>query len=157
MSATITDSGGFELRKTERRDQRLSPRLEASKPAELIEVQVESITKQMRRTQPRKARELEQENRKALTEQLVHYAKKLAGIEDGNDDVPRPRVIGVVVNRVATARAVFDKLRDKKENELERDVILLTGRIRLATGCLTNGCQTSRPAATRNRNGPFSR
>jgi CRISPR-associated endonuclease/helicase Cas3 len=39
-------------------------------------------------------------------------------------------VIGVVVNRVATARAIFEKLNDKEEDAPARDVILLTGRIR---------------------------
>ena len=41
-----------------------------------------------------------------------------------------PRVIGVVVNRVATARSIFEELREPTANEPSRDAILLTGRIR---------------------------
>jgi CRISPR-associated endonuclease/helicase Cas3 len=131
LSATTTDSGrSFALCAAERQDQRLAPRLEAPKPAELIPVQVEPIRKETRKTQPRKARELEQKGREALIEELVHCARKLSGLEAENDDIAQPRVIGVVVNRVATARSVFEKLSNKNEHALERDAILLTGRIR---------------------------
>lgn len=132
MSATTSEEGrSFELTtEAEREDEKLKPRLEASKPAELIVADVEAITKQMRQTQPRKAHEQEQKNREALIEKIVIQAKTLAGLEDANLDDNRPRVIGVVVNRVATARAVFEKLKDRKDGEPERDAILLTGRIR---------------------------
>ncbi len=39
-----------------------------------------------------------------------------------------PRVVGIVVNRVDTARRTFNILKDDKENR--REVILLTGRVR---------------------------
>lgn len=131
VSATTSGDGrSFEMTEAEREDERLKPRLEASKPAELIPVHVESITKQMREKQPKKAREQDQKNREKLTDAIVTKAKALTGLENGNLDAGRPRVIGVVVNRVATARAVFAKLNDRKAGELERDAILLTGRIR---------------------------
>ncbi len=131
MSATTSDKGrSFEITDDERKDERLKPRLEASKPAELISVDVENITKQMRQTQPRKAREQERKNRAALIEEIVSQARKLAGLENTSQDDNRTRVVGVVVNRVATARAVFEKLKDTKKDEQERDAILLTGRIR---------------------------
>jgi CRISPR-associated endonuclease/helicase Cas3 len=123
MSATAGESQRvFELNNDERKDARLRTRLEASKPAELITVQVESITKDMRQKQPRKARELERENRAKLVKQLVKTAE-----EFGRNG---PAVIGVVVNRVATAREVFEQLQKKGEGEPEREVLLLTGRIR---------------------------
>ena len=131
MSATTSDSGrSFELTKAERRDERLKPRLEATKCGELIPVPVDGITNQMRKEQPRKAREQEQKNREALIQKIVSQAKALAGLEETNQDPNRPRVIGVVVNRVATARAVFEKLRKCRDGDQELDAILLTGRIR---------------------------
>lgn len=131
MSATTSDDGrGFELTEEERQDVRLKPRLKASKPAELIEVKVDAITKQLREKQPNKAREQEQKNRAELIEKIVNQAKGLAGLEASSQADDQPRVIGVVVNRVATARAVFKKLKSNKQHEQERDAILLTGRIR---------------------------
>lgn len=115
----------------EMQDERLKVRLEASKPAELIEVTVETITKKMRQEQPRKARELEKENRKKLVKHLVDTAKEFAGVANGAaEHTEVSPVVGVVVNRVATARQVFQKLQDQGDNEPDRDVILLTGRIR---------------------------
>lgn len=123
MSATAGDSQRvFQLNDAERQDKRLKPRLEASKPAELVQIPVESITKDMRQKQPRKARELEKENRAQLVKQLVEKAKQFGA--DG------PAVVGIVVNRVATARQVFEKLRQKGEGQPEREALLLTGRIR---------------------------
>lgn len=117
MSATAGEGKRvFELTDQERNDGRLKPRLEASKPAELITVQVESIKKEVREKQPRKARELETENRAKLVKQLVEKAKQFGA--NG------PAVIGIVVNRVATARQVFEQLRN------EGEALLLTGRIR---------------------------
>jgi CRISPR-associated endonuclease/helicase Cas3 len=131
MSATTMDSGrSFALCIPERHDHRLAPRLEARKRAELIEVQVEPITKQMRQKQARRARELEHKNRTALIKELVHHARKMTKPENDSSDDARPRVIGVIVNRVATARAVFERLSDNKEDASRCDAILLTGRIR---------------------------
>lgn len=131
MSATINEIGrGFDLHEPERKDIRLAPRLEACKQAVLVEVNVEAIAKQMREKQPGKARELEQKNRKELIERLVHHAKELSGLETQDARLSRPQVIGVVVNRVATARAIFEHLKDRNENAPERAAILLTGRIR---------------------------
>lgn len=123
MSATAGDGQSvFELKDEERKDERLKPRLEASKRAELVPVRVESITKDMRQKQPRKARELETENRANLVKQLVEKAKQFGA--NG------PAVIGIVVNRVATARQVLEQLRRTGEGESKREALLLTGRIR---------------------------
>jgi CRISPR-associated endonuclease/helicase Cas3 len=134
MSATTADGlRPFELTPDERKDdKRLAPRLDASKPSELIEVEVDPITKDMRKTQSRKAREQEQKNRHKLVEELADHAKKVAHLDarDGDEQTKSPRVIGVVVNRVATARGVFEKLRWPCKDELQGDVLLLTGRIR---------------------------
>jgi CRISPR-associated endonuclease/helicase Cas3 len=128
MSATIKELGrAFELLDREREDIRLKPRLDASKPTEMVSVTVESTTKKMREEQPRKAREQEDQNREKLVRKLVEQAECLARHSDGS---PEPRVIGVVVNRVATARNIFERLRGQKGTSPERDAILLTGRIR---------------------------
>ncbi len=122
----------FKLTGTERQDARLKPRLEASKPAKLIEVKVEAVTQTMRREQPGKARKLEQTNRKVLVKELVAQAKQLGGLSGtaaaSQDNLPR--VVGVVVNRVATARQVFEQLCARGQHDPECDAILLTGRIR---------------------------
>ncbi|HJT79147.1 MAG TPA: type I-U CRISPR-associated helicase/endonuclease Cas3, partial [Gemmataceae bacterium] len=67
-----------------------------------------------------------------LVKKLVGAAVDLMGrtAEDGSDEV---RSVGVIVNRVATARAVHDALikTEGKKPEGERaDVLLLTGRMR---------------------------
>lgn len=131
MSATAAEYGrSFELSEEERQDERLTCRLEAHKPAELIEVPVEAITKQMREKQSRKAREQERKNRERMVDEIVKHTKRLAGIGQGDENEHRPRVVGVVVNRVATARQVFEKLRKTVESEPQCNTILLTGRIR---------------------------
>jgi CRISPR-associated endonuclease/helicase Cas3 len=135
MSATTTENGRtFDLvekkREKERNDERLASRLQARKPAELIEVPVEVITKQMREKQPQKAREEERKNRQKMVVEIVKHAKRLAVIGQGDENENRPRVVGVVVNRVATARHIFEKLRKVSEGEPKCDAILLTGRIR---------------------------
>lgn len=130
VSATAREGGRlFELTEEERRDSRLKPRLDAPKPANLVEVKVHSITEETRKRQPGKARETEKRNRIELVTKLVQEANRLAGLtRDAAAD--SPRVIGVVVNRVATARCVLEALRKKGKTEPERDVILLTGRVR---------------------------
>ena len=130
MSATAgAGSYVFELLDIERDDARLKPRLDAHKLAELVEVKVEPITATTRKQQPGKAREQEQSNREELIAKLVERAVGLAGLtSDSSSDAPR--VIGVVVNRVATARRVFEQLRATEASEPGRDAILLTGRIR---------------------------
>lgn len=128
MSATATEgSRTFELTPEERKDERLKPRLEAQKQAELIEVKVDTITKDMREKQARKAREQERQNRKRLGDELARAARSLAA--DEQDNTGRPRVIGVVVNRVATARQVFEQLSETSDGGRPNS-LLLTGRIR---------------------------
>lgn len=123
MSATAGDGQRvFQLIDAERTDGRLHLRLQASKLAELVTVQVEAIKKEVREKQPRKAREIEKENRRKLVQQLVEKAKQFGA--NG------PAVIGVVVNRVATARWVFEQLQQQGAGEPERKTLLLTGRIR---------------------------
>ena len=130
MSATAEASDrGFELLDTERGDSRLKPRLDAHKLADLEEVKVEPITATTRKQQPRKARGQEQKNRDRLIVELVKHARRFAGIT-GEAAAEGPRVIGVVTNRVATARRVFEQLREAKPSEPSRYAILLTGRIR---------------------------
>lgn len=121
MSATVREENCFELEDKERKeDSRLAPRLNAHKPAELVSVPVNSIPKDLWEKRPRKAREEESKNRQQLVAKLSHLAEKFA-------QKASPCVVGVVVNRVMTAREVFDRLKGGKP---ERDVILLTGRIR---------------------------
>jgi CRISPR-associated endonuclease/helicase Cas3 len=128
MSATSAASD-FELLDVERRDSRLRPRLDAHKLAELVEVKVESITATTRKQQPQNARKQEKKNSEELVGKLVERARGLAGF-GGASPSEAPGVIGVVVNRVATARLVFESLKEVKTGEPEHDAILLTGRIR---------------------------
>lgn len=128
MSATAGEGQRmFALSDEQRKDSQLSPRLGAAKPAELVEVKVANIKKDDRFTP--KGREQERKNRETFGTHLAAKAKSLAGFDADESSVP-PRVIGVVVNRIATARQVFEQLAKVAEGEPERDVILLTGRIR---------------------------
>ncbi|MGH9661390.1 MAG: type I-G CRISPR-associated helicase/endonuclease Cas3g, partial [Bryobacteraceae bacterium] len=130
MSATAgTSARPFDLSPKDRRDARLKPRLEASKPARLVPVKVEAITKKLRDEQPRKAREQERQNRLALADEIIAQAQRHGGIDGGTVQPNAPRVIGVVVNRVATARRVFEQLQDL-DKATGSKAMLLTGRIR---------------------------
>ncbi|MBI4612488.1 MAG: type I-U CRISPR-associated helicase/endonuclease Cas3 [Planctomycetes bacterium] len=130
MSATAGEGGRpFDLLPDERIDMRLRPRIEACKLAELIEVKVEPVTKKLRQEQPAKAREQEKHNRRELVERIVREARRRAGV-DREAATNSPRVIGVVVNRVATARQVFNELQKTDEQASKLNALLLTGRIR---------------------------
>ena len=132
MSATAPRSKGersFILSSQERKDPKLRPRLDACKNAELVKVKIAAVTKKMRREQPQKAREQEERNRKELVKKIVCEARRFAGINDERPAEDRPRVVGIVVNRVATARQVHELLKSSDESA-EYDAILLTGRIR---------------------------
>lgn len=95
----------------------LAKRFDASKHAELVRVECEAPAE---RDPPPRRRELEQTSRGKLVEEAARQARRLRD-EDGD-----ARVTAVVVNRVDTARAVFEQLR----REPEADAILLTGRSR---------------------------
>lgn len=128
MSATAREGArAFDLLPEERQDEHLRPRLEASKPAELVAVKVQAVTKALRKEQPAKAREQERRNRHLLIEEIVRQARCLAG---GDASPERPRVIGVVLNRVATARQVFEQLHKTTDEASASNALLLTGRIR---------------------------
>jgi len=130
MSATATEAGRvFQLSDEDWRDHRLKPRLEARKPARLVTVKVEPVTKKLRQQQPREARERERKNRRDLVGEIVRQALHWAGLDGDGVGSDPPRVIGVVVNRVATARSVFEELRKFCAPRQGR-VLLLTGRIR---------------------------
>ena len=131
MSATAGENGRpFDLFPEERKDERLRPRLEASKPAALISVKVEPVTKKLRQDQPAKARELEKRNRRSLVEEVVRTVRHHAGTDAGDAAPDVARVIGVVVNRVATARQVFTQLQQTGDGADKHNTLLLTGRIR---------------------------
>ena len=132
MSATARkneDERSFVLSPGERRDPRLRPRLEASKEADLIEIKVKAVTKKMRQ-EPDKARAQESRNRDELVQRIVSEARRLAGVGREQFDESRPRVVGVVVNRVATARHVHQDLLRNSNQSSKYDSLLLTGRIR---------------------------
>lgn len=141
MSATAgvaaTDERAFQLSDDERKEQSIKPRLEAKKPAALIEVAVEDVKMAVRGNQPRVAREIDRKNREKLVEAMVSHAKRHARMEkDG--DAGRPIVVGLVFNRVASARQAFNALRLNSQNgntpgsstAPQHNAILLTGRIR---------------------------
>jgi CRISPR-associated endonuclease/helicase Cas3 len=93
----------------------LGPRLTASKPTRLIEVRCDAPRAA---DPPARRAAVERENELRLAGVAAREAEAIA--ETGG-----AAVIGVVVNRVATARATFGALR-----EAGRDAILLTGRTR---------------------------
>lgn len=80
----------------------LNQRLSCSKPAELVEVKAT-------------------EDVDALAKVFADHALEILKNLLGSDEQP---VVGIVVNRVATARSIFELLRK------QADTILLTGRIR---------------------------
>ena len=133
MSATLREEKGersFTLSSQEREDAELCPRLEARKEADLIEVEVDGVTKKMRQQQPDNARDRERRNRETLVMTIVREARRLVNVGDEPFDDQRPCVIGVVVNRVATARQVFESLQNGDDQPSECDALLFTGRIR---------------------------
>jgi CRISPR-associated endonuclease/helicase Cas3 len=74
---------------------------------------------------------------KPLVDELAAQARKLMGQDLGQDEKGvshTVRAVGVIVNRVATARALRDKLREPPDKKTPADqlpeVILLTGRMR---------------------------
>lgn len=132
MSATIRheekQQEAFRLDAADHADEILSPRLNANKPARLEEV---------------KEGEDEEGIRKAFVKRAADCALELAGLktvqglkkgkQPAKKDTPAQpvHVIGIVVNRVETARLIFQKLREEQDKENGAyDVILLTGRIR---------------------------
>jgi CRISPR-associated endonuclease/helicase Cas3 len=110
----------------------LKPRLEARKLARLEEDKGEA--------------EGEEARRQHFAATIAGFARELAGsgvaveppkksrrkkAEPGGGNAPPVRVLGVVVNRVDTARRVFNFLEKEKDKESPAyDMILLTGRIR---------------------------
>ncbi len=110
MSGTVQDeSASFRLTDTDWSHPVLSPRLTCCKPASLISVAGDPDDPQG--------------NHKKMVEELVKEARN--HLERLSESTPAP-VIGVIANRVATARAIFETLAGS-DNE---DAILLTGRIR---------------------------
>ena len=97
MSATPESAAQrvFELDQADRDNLVLKRRLQASKKAELVEV-----------------KETE------FVQQACRYAHQLA-------EAPHTTIVGVIVNRVADAREIFERLYASDEQ-----VILLTGRVR---------------------------
>lgn len=95
----------------------LGPRLQARKPATLLETRTETIG----RTDPsERRRSVENENRRRLVEEICREALSIRDRDAG------ARVVGIVVNRVATARAVFEGLRSAQDVEC----VLLMGPVR---------------------------
>lgn len=91
----------FGLQEDDYRHPLLNQRLSCSKPAELVEVKAT-------------------DDSGALAKVFAGHALEIKNLLE-SDEHP---VIGIVVNRVATARAIFELLRQ------QADAILLTGRIR---------------------------
>jgi CRISPR-associated endonuclease/helicase Cas3 len=104
MSATPPPSSTpFCLADEDYQDEMLSRRLEASKEAELIEVA---------------------ENK--FDAEVVKHALRLSECEG-------VKVVGIVVNRVASARRIFERLGgedDRSSPSQDHDAVLLTGRVR---------------------------
>jgi CRISPR-associated endonuclease/helicase Cas3 len=136
MSATLEANGEpFRHSKEDEENEEFGRRLRASKRAKLIEVRVGD-------------EEQEEDNRAVFAAAIVDQAVTLSGLGAAEPpparkrrkgpqpaEVPHPvppaNVIGVVVNRVDTARRVYNLLHSQRNPESPAfDVILLTGRIR---------------------------
>ncbi|MGH8587762.1 MAG: type I-G CRISPR-associated helicase/endonuclease Cas3g [Gammaproteobacteria bacterium] len=114
VQMTATPSAGgepFQLQGEDWNHPVLSKRIKCSKPTELLVVKGNP-------DEPHKAKQ-------ALAEVLSTEAQQLMACL--GEAIPAP-VVGVIANRVAIARSVFETLSDDKEAE----AILLTGRIRPA-------------------------
>jgi CRISPR-associated endonuclease/helicase Cas3 len=117
MSATLADApDAFRLDADDYAHSELGRRLAAAKPARLIEAALPATA------ETSGDRDLQERLHRALVDRMVDEARQL--LEEG-----RMRVIGVVVNRVRTARDVFRRLEEKLDED-RADLVLLTGRIR---------------------------
>lgn len=119
MSATLNRGvadEAFADSEEDRAHPELGRRLRASKPARLVEVEVSQEPAGGPDANPRR---VEARNQQLLVECLCAEAVRF--LDEG-----RARVIGVVVNRVLTARQVVERLKSLRAV----DALLLTGRIR---------------------------
>jgi CRISPR-associated endonuclease/helicase Cas3 len=127
MSATTaTSEESFTLHPNERQDPELRRRLDARKPARLVEVSDESDDEPANQTTFAKRIATEARALAGL-EQVTAASNRRRRIETTLESAEPASIVGVVVNRVALARSVFDILREKTD---ECHAILLTGRIR---------------------------
>ena len=111
MTATphLKDGGIFTLQDEDWKHEVLGARLKCNKPAEIVSVN--------------DTKEDPQATHTALVELLAIKATALMAAMGETSMAP---VVGIVVNRVGTARRVFDRLRSDKQ----ADAVLLTGRVR---------------------------
>ncbi len=134
MSATlpseeIEEEKVFRFKETYREEEAspiLKKRLKASKQAKLIKVgDWKPPAKKASNSEKSHWKDQESERKRAFVSQVFETARESLKLEY------QPRVIGVILNRVGTARAVHDRLSDLiKSESLEADTILLTGRCR---------------------------
>jgi CRISPR-associated endonuclease/helicase Cas3 len=126
MSATLGQLAEFEFQETyeegDRPSAELRRRLQAHKSANLVEVRTEIEPSDQ--SAKRKWRRAEPERRAALAQRAADLS--MVALEE-----PRVRVVGVVVNRVATAREIFSRLTASRDAFRHgADLLLLTGRCR---------------------------
>ncbi|HUA87640.1 MAG TPA: type I-U CRISPR-associated helicase/endonuclease Cas3, partial [Bryobacteraceae bacterium] len=101
MSATPGEGADFELDDEDRKDEILKLRLQASKTAELVNIKANR-----------------EKSRAGLVEETIRRSQRLLDSMTGG-------VLGIVLNRVADARSVFEQLQIPENRK-----ILLTGRAR---------------------------
>ncbi|HXG10880.1 MAG TPA: type I-U CRISPR-associated helicase/endonuclease Cas3 [Gemmataceae bacterium] len=137
MSATVQgEEEPFELSAEDKANEVLGKRLQASKRARLREVKVEDDEETARRTFAQAVADAAVELA-GLHGQAETTGRAKRGGKKKGTDMPPANVIGVVVNRVETARRVFELLKERVRKLLsipagqeDQAVILLTGRIR---------------------------
>ncbi|BAS26091.1 type I-G CRISPR-associated helicase/endonuclease Cas3g [Limnochorda pilosa] len=117
MSATLREepAGVFRENDEDRRHEVLGPRLTASKPARLVKVPTAKATER----DPRARRRAERENMEKLAAHIVAEARRV-------QQETKARTVGVIVNRVGTARRAFSELAGDPSIE----ALLLIGRSR---------------------------
>lgn len=106
---TSAEVATFSLREDERADVRLAPRLSVSKPALLVSSKTRS------------------DHPVAHAQALVGHAWELSGVESKQE----PRVIAIVVNRVALARRCHQEITSKiRQSAVDAEAVLFIGRNR---------------------------
>jgi CRISPR-associated endonuclease/helicase Cas3 len=124
MSATPVTGGGDRLTDDDRADERLAPRLRASKPAKLLDGPA--------------LHDANGAPNPEFVDRVAEAAWTLSPLGDATarrklspcPDAPEARIIGVVVNRVGVARALAEQLRAWLPADRREHVLLRIGRTR---------------------------
>ncbi|MBC7253140.1 MAG: type I-U CRISPR-associated helicase/endonuclease Cas3 [Actinobacteria bacterium] len=128
MTATPLEKADFSLSKEDRHHPELGKRLKASKPARLVEAKgaIKAIKHGKAGTTLRRVgNSTEEEMGKETLPYRADLVAEIVELTEELLDSGKHRVVGIVVNRVADARAIYGKI-----VEMGKEALLLTGRVR---------------------------